>query len=111
MLRRIPDTGTNFLVVPQQVAENAAAILNGPMEQLTGIQGFFYGTSTACASGITLEELDNALPPLEFAIPDFDGNPTVVSKDLGRREVRQVQLKREGASVRVSASSRRRGQA
>ena len=34
--RRLADTGTNFLVVPKQVADNAAAILNPQMEKLSG---------------------------------------------------------------------------
>ena len=49
------------------------------MEQLTGVSGFFYGNSMTCVSGFTREEVDNALPALEFAIPDVDGNVTVVS--------------------------------
>ena len=85
LLRRLADTGTNFLVVPQQVADNAASILNGPMEQLTGVSGFFYGNSMTCVSGFTREEVDNALPALEFAIPDVDGNITVVSVVLTGR--------------------------
>ena len=77
--RRLADTGTNFLVVPQQVADNAASILNGPMEQLSGVSGFFYGNSQTCVTGFSREALDSALPALEFAIPDVNGNITVVS--------------------------------
>ena len=74
--RRVADTGTNFLLVPQQVADNAAAILNPQMEQLTGVADFFYGQD--CVGGVSRDDLDNTLPALEFLIPDLQGNLTPV---------------------------------
>ena len=79
-VRRLADTGTNFLVVPQQVADNAAAILNPLMEKLSGISDFFYGQD--CVTGFSRDELDKALPPLEFAIPDVNGREAQVGSGL-----------------------------
>jgi flagellar hook-length control protein FliK len=44
------------------------------MEQLSGVSGFFYGNSQTCVTGFSREALDSALPALEFAIPDVNGN-------------------------------------
>ena len=48
------------------------------MLKLSGISDFFYGNSDECVTGITLEELDDALPLMEFAIPDGRGGTTTV---------------------------------
>lgn len=68
-----------MLIVPQQVAETAASLLEGPMEELTGIVGFFYGSGDECVQGLSRAELDDALPALQFLIPDTDGQLQTVS--------------------------------
>jgi len=57
---RLADTGTNFLVVPQQVADNAATILNPQMEKLSG----------KCSSNSTYQAkiLGCLIPALKFLI-------------------------------------------
>jgi len=42
----------------------------------SGVQNFFYGQS--CITGFSRAQLDDALSPLEFSIPDINGKVTQV---------------------------------
>jgi hypothetical protein len=63
------DTGTSSLELPPNVVANAAAILDGPMLQLTGIGGFFASEYCTSAISLTPAQLDAALPTLDFTFP------------------------------------------
>ena len=63
------DTGTNFLELPPTVAANAAAILDGPMQQLTGISSFFANEYCTYAIPVTPAQINAALPTLDFTFP------------------------------------------
>ena len=80
----LADTGTNFLSVSSQVAQNAAALLNGPIEQLTGTPNFFSTTNSYCIQGIDRTRIDQSLPTMEFIIPEVNGGSFTLSKPASR---------------------------
>ena len=70
----LADTGTNGLSLPPRVATNAAALLDGPMESLTGVPGFFDDADYCTfAIDLTPAQLSAALPTLDFSFTWQEG--------------------------------------